>query len=105
MPYYVAGCCLLQSATANVTVTVSNANDNDPEFGRDVYTFNVPENARNHVVGTVSATDNDLSNSNTLRYRLEYQNRSALCSSSLLLWLFLVNVLGNVFHIVAPIVY
>lgn len=59
-------------------MTVTNDNDNNPKFGRDVYTFNVPENSRDHPVGTVTATDADLANSNALRYNLEYPSRLIL---------------------------
>mgnify|MGYP001792380353 CR=1 FL=1 len=58
-----------------VKVTVSDINDNNPKFDRDVYVFDVPENSPNHVVGTLSASDADDIDSNTLRYRLEYDSR------------------------------
>lgn len=64
----------MQSATAQVRVTVSDVNDNDPKFGKDVYEFSVPENSANHVVGTVTATDADNVDSDSLRYRLEYNS-------------------------------
>lgn len=65
------------SATATVSVTVSDINDNDPKFGEDVYRFQVPENSADHLVGTVTATDAD-STDNTLTYSLEYPSRCAL---------------------------
>lgn len=61
---------MLQEATATVQITVSDVNDNDPQFSQDVYTFSVPENEGNFVVGPVSATDAD--RGSTLEYRLEY---------------------------------
>ncbi len=50
-------------ATAQVTVSITNLNDNTPAFGMTAYTFALPENRSGtpvaHQVGTVSATDAD----------------------------------------------
>ncbi|KAL1139416.1 hypothetical protein AAG570_006400 [Ranatra chinensis] len=67
------------TATALLTVTVTDANDNDPVFGRDSYQFTVEENLnRGATVGTVLATDADLDNNAAIRYALIPANSSFL---------------------------
>lgn len=65
------------TATTHVIVTVDDANDNDPRFGRNAYAFSVEENLRRGVVvGSVSATDADLDANAVLRYNLLPSNTS-----------------------------
>lgn len=65
------------TATTHVLVTIEDANDNDPQFGRDSYEFSVEENLRRGiVVGTVSASDADLDANAVLRYYLLPSNTS-----------------------------
>ena len=48
--------------TANVEITVLDANDNKPQFSQASYTFEVSENidtSYRHVIGEIRATDND----------------------------------------------
>lgn len=59
------------TATALVTVTVSDANDNDPVFSQQSYKFAVEENLpRGALVGILKATDKDLGNNGALRFGL-----------------------------------
>jgi len=65
---------VFQSATATVRVTVADVNDNNPSFSRNIYTFEVPENEADHLVGTVSATDAD-GDAVIIKYSFEYPNK------------------------------
>lgn len=59
------------TAEAHVIVNVLDANDNAPLFARNAYEFSVEENvARNTVLGTISATDNDAGVNAEIRYAL-----------------------------------
>lgn len=59
------------SASAHVTVSVLDANDNDPVFARSAYHFVVEENQRRGaVVGRVQATDADVDENAAVRYAL-----------------------------------
>lgn len=64
-------------ASVTVRVTVSDANDNDPQFTRDAYEFAVEENKpQGTIFGTVHATDKDADNNAALRYSLIPGNSS-----------------------------
>ncbi|XP_017772974.1 PREDICTED: protein dachsous [Nicrophorus vespilloides] len=66
-----------ESATTKVTISVLDANDNDPEFELEYYEFGVEENLpRGAYVGTVKATDKDMGNNATVRYFLIPGNTS-----------------------------
>ncbi len=56
------------SALAILVVGINDINDNAPRFTQDIYIFNVVEDELNADVGTVSATDLDDLNLNTLMY-------------------------------------
>lgn len=47
------------TATAILTVNVLDINDNHPMFQNDTYTFHIPENTPNVLIGSVNATDLD----------------------------------------------
>lgn len=65
------------SASVTVNVFVTDANDNDPVFTRDVYQFTIEENLeKGSLVGTVSATDKDQDANAALRYSLLPTNSS-----------------------------
>ncbi|XP_063241640.1 protein dachsous [Bacillus rossius redtenbacheri] len=65
------------SATARVSVTVLDANDNDPAFSRAGYEFCVEENRpRGAWVGRVDASDPDLGPNGAVRYSLIPANSS-----------------------------
>ncbi len=65
------------TATATVFVSVSDYNDNDPEFLSDVYEFFVEENMPHGTVfGTVKAVDKDSDNNGLVRYSLIPANTS-----------------------------
>lgn len=66
-----------ETATTRVSVTVLDANDNDPAFAREFYEFYVEENlSRGAVVGVVSATDRDAGANSAIRYSLIPGNTS-----------------------------
>lgn len=66
-----------ETATTKVTVSVLDANDNDPVFARDSYEFYVEENlAGGAVVGKVSASDRDSGANAAIRYGLIPGNSS-----------------------------
>ncbi|KAF0300496.1 Cadherin-23 [Amphibalanus amphitrite] len=57
--------------SATVTVLVTDANDNAPEFDRDSFSFSVPEDAAaGHVLGDVTARDRDSGQLGAVHYRL-----------------------------------
>ena len=59
------------SAITSVTIAVLDVNDSPPEFERDIYRIDIPENTPiNTTVRTVQALDNDTSAANTIIYRL-----------------------------------
>lgn len=65
------------TATAHVIVNVADSNDNDPQFARDSYEFDVEENLRRGaIVGIISATDADLDVNAAIRYSLIPSNTS-----------------------------
>lgn len=65
------------SSTTLVQVQVLDANDNDPEFLEETFSFTVQENVeQGQHVGTVSAIDRDLGNNASLRYSLLNSNGS-----------------------------
>lgn len=66
-----------ETATTKVTVSVLDANDNDPVFARDSYEFYVEENlAVGAIVGKVSASDRDTGANAAIRYGLIPGNSS-----------------------------
>lgn len=65
------------TATAVVTVSVSDANDNDPTFGQEAYQFSVEENLpRGAPVGVLRAADRDLGTNGAIRFSLIPSNSS-----------------------------
>ncbi|XP_014247424.1 protein dachsous [Cimex lectularius] len=65
------------TATALVTVLVTDANDNDPSFTNDIYEFVVEENQpRGAYLGRVAATDMDLDLNAAIAYTLIPTNSS-----------------------------
>lgn len=65
------------SAITRVVISVLDANDNDPVFGRDSYLFAVEENLRRGaIIGTVAATDADVETNAAIRYSLIPSNTS-----------------------------
>ena len=60
------------TGTAKVDVTVLDVNDWPPEFSRDIYTFEVPEDiALREIIGTVEAVDRDATaDGSTITYHL-----------------------------------
>lgn len=65
------------SATTHIVVSVLDANDNDPVFGRDGYHFVVEENLRRGAaVGQLLATDADVDENAAIRYSLMPGNTS-----------------------------
>ncbi|XP_069131399.1 protein dachsous-like [Argopecten irradians] len=62
------------TATATVRILVTDANDNDPEFSDNLYIFAVSEDiASRTVVGSVSATDQDINDNARLEYAFVVQ--------------------------------
>ncbi|KAM3172324.1 hypothetical protein ACTXT7_014771 [Hymenolepis weldensis] len=72
------------TGTARVDITVLDVNDWPPEFTRDIYTFEVPEDLElREVVGVVEAVDRDTTaGPNTITYRLN-PPRSGIVQRSL----------------------
>ena len=68
--------------TVESVVTVTDINDNSPDFGRNEYNFSIPENSPiNNVVGTVSATDADYGSNGDVEYHItagDYQGFFAI---------------------------
>lgn len=65
------------TASASVLVTVLDDNDNDPQFEKDFYGFELLENLPSGtLVGSVSATDPDLGKNSLLRYAVVQANSS-----------------------------
>lgn len=65
------------TATAIVQVTVSDYNDNDPQFSRDLYEFSIEENKpHGTIIGTLQAVDKDADNNAAIRYSLIPNNSS-----------------------------
>ncbi|KAL4241078.1 long-chain fatty acid transporter fat1 [Mactra antiquata] len=61
-----------RSVSAPLTIYVKDVNDVNPIFTRDLYTFNVTENANvSEVVGNVSVTDGDLNGTEYITYVIE----------------------------------
>lgn len=59
------------SASATVYIAVSDANDNEPQFTRDMFEFAVEENAESgRLVGEIRAVDKDLGENAVVRYSL-----------------------------------
>lgn len=65
------------AATARLTVSVLDANDNDPKFGALNYEFSVEENLpRGARVGSLQASDEDVGDNAAIRYSLIPANTS-----------------------------
>lgn len=65
------------TATAIIKVTVSDYNDNDPQFFQDLYEFSIEENRpQGTIVGMLQATDKDADNNAVIRYSLIPNNSS-----------------------------
>jgi hypothetical protein len=65
-----------------VTLTVTDVNDNAPQFSQNVYQFTVEEGRKAAtVVGTVSAVDKDFGPNSTISYSLLHTNRTFLIDS------------------------
>lgn len=63
------------SATTSVVVYILDENDNVPIFNQSMYTFHVLENAaKSHVVGLVTATDEDAGPNGMVTYRISAGN-------------------------------
>lgn len=63
------------SATTSVVVYILDENDNAPIFNQSMYTFHVLENAAKlHVVGSVTATDEDAGPNGMVTYRISTGN-------------------------------
>lgn len=57
--------------TANLTVNITDVNDNEPYFSTNLYSANVPENrAAGHFVTRVSAKDKDIGDNADISYSL-----------------------------------
>jgi len=57
------------TASTRVVITVTDENDNPPVFQQPIYHFNVTENSpTQHLIGTVSAEDNDVLNNGNVTY-------------------------------------
>ena len=60
-----------RSQTVRVDITVSDVNDNAPQFQRDIYSADISLNLRvGALVSTVSATDDDIGLNAQLTYSL-----------------------------------
>ncbi|XP_053381726.1 protocadherin Fat 4-like [Mercenaria mercenaria] len=58
-----------QNASAKLTITLEDVNDNNPEFKNKSYSFSVVENSRNGtILGTLKATDKDVNR--TITYKM-----------------------------------
>ncbi|XP_030224733.1 cadherin-related family member 2 isoform X2 [Gadus morhua] len=58
-------------ATATVTITILDVNDNSPIFQKDTYILNVSEHSPvDTIVATITATDGDVIDKDKLTYRL-----------------------------------
>ncbi|KAK3520549.1 hypothetical protein QTP70_026152 [Hemibagrus guttatus] len=58
-------------STATVTIKINDINDNVPQFERDTYVLSVPENCENGIIlQTITATDEDALDNNSLSYNL-----------------------------------
>ena len=64
---------LLQSATTRVRVTVTDVNDNTPQFVTSQPRFSVRENQADAVVGRVEARDADAGNNAEVKFSLPPQ--------------------------------
>lgn len=65
------------TATATVHISVSDYNDNDPQFSSEIYEFSVEENKPHGTVfGTLKAVDKDIDNNAAIRYSLIPSNSS-----------------------------
>ncbi|XP_022254786.1 cadherin-related tumor suppressor-like [Limulus polyphemus] len=59
----------VQTSRTEVTVTITDTNDNPPEFEHNVYSFDIPEEIqRGASVGKVSATDKDIGVNGQISY-------------------------------------
>ncbi|XP_052077487.1 protein dachsous-like [Mytilus californianus] len=62
---------IIRSAVAQVKITVTDANDNNPIFSQSAYMFKIQENnAGSTTVGQVKATDRDIGNNSKLEYSI-----------------------------------
>ena len=65
------------NAKTRVIVNILDANDNDPQFLRDSYEFQIEENMRRgSIVGLITANDLDLNLNAAIRYSLIPSNTS-----------------------------
>lgn len=63
------------SATTSVVVYILDENDNAPIFNESMYTFHVLENeAKLHLVGSVTATDKDAGLNGMVTYHISAGN-------------------------------
>lgn len=63
------------TATTSVVVYILDENDNGPIFNQSMYTFHVLENATKlHVVGSVTATDEDIGPNGMITYHISAGN-------------------------------
>ena len=66
-----------------VIVTVLDDNDHSPVFSQSSYTFHVPEDVNiDHLVGTVSASDNDEGINELISFIINADNSSEWCHFS-----------------------
>lgn len=66
-----------ETATARIVVQILDSNDNDPQFLKESYEFNVEENLRRGaIVGVIRATDADVDSNAIIRYSLIPSNTS-----------------------------
>ncbi|XP_025039209.2 protocadherin beta-16-like [Pelodiscus sinensis] len=65
-----------RSGTAQIRVTVLDANDNSPVFSQAIYQARVPENSpKDHPIVTVSATDLDEGNNGEIAYSFSQKSK------------------------------
>ncbi|XP_052772927.1 uncharacterized protein LOC128211861 isoform X2 [Mya arenaria] len=56
-----------RTVSSTITISVEDDNDNAPEFGKSIYTFNISENfTASKAVGTITATDKDSTSPNNM---------------------------------------
>lgn len=67
--------------TRNITVIITDTNDNAPTFSKDVYEVTVPENSPwGTVVTRLSASDMDLGDNGHITYLLDRRDKAKLAS-------------------------
>ncbi|XP_033754776.1 protocadherin Fat 4-like [Pecten maximus] len=60
----------VHTATATLSVTIEDVNDNAPKFQHSAYNFTVDEGVQNEVIGNVTATDKDIKDNGLLHYSI-----------------------------------